>query len=262
MSRKVVIISDLHCGGNTGLTHPDFEHRPSDRSPLRAYYKTRRACWKWFEGTIRLIGKVDVLVINGDAIDGKNDKTGGLDLITSDPSEQVNMVCAIVEVVRPKHVLMTRGTDYHTGKITSFENMIADRYDNTTIDDSLSVAISGVVFDVKHEVGRSDSEQSQHTAVASEALQNILLAERSLVPKADIIIRSHVHYFKYCGGADWVAMTTPALQWSSSFGRKRKRTGHTDFGFVAFDIVGKGDFTWDVYLLRSKELAQKPILLP
>ena len=44
-------------------------------------------------------------------------------------------------------------------------------------------------------------------------------AERRQQPNSQILIRSHVHYFKFTGDVNFLAMTTPALQgWGSKYG--------------------------------------------
>ena len=75
-------------------------------------------------------------------------------------------------------------------------------------------------------------------------------AERGEYPKADVLIRSHVHYYDFDGDFDWLGMTTPALQgYGSKFGG-RKCTGTVDVGLVYFDVKGKDDYTWKAKRLK------------
>ena len=81
-------------------------------------------------------------------------------------------------------------------------------------------------------------------------LVNGLWAARGEYPLADVIIRSHVHYHNFCGGSDWLAMTTPALQGYGSKYGARRCTGLVDVGMVHFDIWSKERWEWKAEILR------------
>ena len=79
----------------------------------------------------------------------------------------------------------------------------------------------------------------------------MIWSEYGEVPKAQVLLRAHVHSFNFCGGTGWAAFTTPALQgWGSKFG-ERRCDGTVDFGFLAFEIANKEDYTWKAYVHRE-----------
>lgn len=143
-------------------------------------------------------------------------------------------------------------TPYHTGNEEDWENIIAQRVD-ATIGEHEWVDVEGVVFDLKHHpAGSSNVPHGRHSAVARDRLWNIMWAEKQLQPKADIFIRSHVHYHNFSGGPDWLAMTTPALQGFGSRYGARRCTGIVDFGFITF-TVNKGTYTWQPVIAHLEE---------
>jgi hypothetical protein len=75
------------------------------------------------------------------------------------------------------------------------------------------------------------------------------------VPKVNVFIRSHVHYFAYCGDEGFHAFITPALQgWGSKYG-ERQCEGTVGFGFMVFDIASLEDWGWKPYVFRGSQRA-------
>ncbi len=251
--KRVVVVSDFHCGHKVGLTHPDFDARPKrTRTQAWDFFRLRRKCWDFVARRAEKLQPVDLLIVNGDCIDGKGGKSGGTELLTTDRDEQCAMAVAVIEQFRAETILMSHGTPYHTGSGEDWENSIAKDVDAHKIGNHDFASVNGVVFDYRHYVGRSVIPHGRHTAVAREKLWSILWSERGEYPASDIILRSHVHYHAFCGGPGWLAMTTPALQaYGSKFGA-RIATGVVDYGFVHFDVGGEGDWSWDSHILRFR----------
>jgi len=235
--KKVLFISDPHCGNILGLTHPNWHI--SEKTIIG---KTQRFIYDKYLKLIKNNMNPDLLVVAGDAIDGKGEKSGGTEQSTTDRLEQAEMATELIKMINPKKVMMVYGTPYHTGKEEDYEKIIADKL-GAKITGHLWVEVDGVIFDVKHKIASSGVPHTKGTAIAKEWLWNSLWAERKEAPKADVILRGHVHYYYHCGDADWLAMTLPALQgYGSKFGA-RQCSGLVDFGLVSFE-VNKGDYTW------------------
>ena len=252
--KRLVIISDLHCGHVLGLTHPDFEKKPDVRSKAWPVYKQRRTCWRFIERKAEELQPVDVLLVNGDAIEGKGEKSGGTELLESDRTEQVEMAAAAIELFKAGAVILSHGTPFHVGVDEDWENLVATHKSVNAIDISSHgyLEIEGVLFEHRHFVSRSIIPHGRFTSIARERMWNVLWAERDEYPKADVLIRSHVHYHVFCGESGWLAMTTPSLQnYGTKFG-ERKMSGTVDYGFVHFDIGGREDYGWKSHILRFK----------
>jgi hypothetical protein len=144
------------------------------------------------------------------------------------------MAVDCINQINAKQVYMTYGTPYHTGKIESFEEIIADRVD-AVLKNKLRLNINGCIIDVRHKIGGSTIPHGRFTQIAKEAmwddLKNIDKAE-----KANVIIRSHVHYHVFGGHSNnRIFFTTPALQGWTEYG-DRECSGSVDYGFITFDI--------------------------
>jgi len=257
--KRIVVISDLHCGHGVGLTPRTFsaevvqgyEHLRTKRTK---WARIRKECWKRYAAEIEKLQPVDLLVVNGDCIEGRGEKSGSTELITVDRSEQCDIAIACIKAVRSKQIVMTYGTAYHAGHQEDWENSIAEKLaadgTPTKIGSHEWIEANGVVMDFKHHTTRSAVPHGRHTAVARERLHNVLWAEHDEQPKADIIIRSHVHYATYCGEPGrWMACTTPALQAMGSKYGGRVCSGHVDWGFYHFDITPSGEWYFHPHLV-------------
>ena len=256
MKKRVLVISDFHSGHVLGLTHPGFDYE-SGRKTETAHYQVRRTIWNWYKEKVKSL-KPDIVIMNGDAIDGKGEKSGGTEQITTDRDEQCEMALAGLQAIprRPKF-FMSYGTGYHTGNLEDWEDIIAREIRAEKIGAEDTISVNGLNINYRHHIGRSGIPHGRHTAVAKEKLWNNIWSERGEYPKADVILRSHVHYHNYAGGPGWLAMTTPALQGYGSKYGARRCTGTVDVGIVHFDIKGKDDWTWKAHILRFP--AEQPL---
>lgn len=243
---RVCIISDTHCGSQVGLTPPKHQLRciGKDVAKHNKFYELQRQCWGFFIRKVREMGRPDVLIVNGDAIDGRGDKTHGVEQITTDRNKQCDMAVECIQAINARHIVMTYGTPYHTGEGEDYEDIIAERVKAEKIGAHEWINVHGQIFDIKHKIGSSSVPYGRHTAVSREWVWNALWAERKEQPRATIIIRSHVHYYGGAFGPGWMGLTTPALQAMGSRYGARQCSGQVHFGLVVFDIDKKGRYTW------------------
>lgn len=250
--KRVVIISDTHCGHRAGLTPPgwwypqDSGNRERDSNAIQ-----QRQIWAWFKDTVEKLGKVHALFVNGDVVDGKGERSGGTEQLEPDRIKQCDMAVEIINMFHADEIVMTHGTPYHTGKDEDFESIVAGRV-GATIHGHVWPVINGLTFDLKHKVGGSTIPHGRYTALARDQLWNELWAVRDGQPMADILIRSHVHYCAWIGSPGKLGLTTPALQgWGSKYGT-RQCSGLIDVGFVSFDIGSQEVYSWKRHLCRPK----------
>jgi hypothetical protein len=244
--KKVMVMSDTHCGHLLGLTPPDFRYGKDTK-------RIQQECWDWFVEESQKRGPYDLIVLNGDAIDGDGRKSGGTEQITTDRQVQAEMAaeCIKANMSKGTKVVLTYGTGYHTGNSEDFENDISKHIPILKIGSHEWVDVEGTIFDFKHHAGSSTIPHGRHTYVAKERIWNVMWNERKNCPKADVIIRSHVHYFDYCGDQFFLGMTTPALQGLGSKYGARRCSGTVDYGFVVFNVNKEG-YTWNPVLADIK----------
>jgi len=248
--KRLVIASDLHCGSRVGLTPPGWQYNLRDASPQRREFaKLQRECWKFYASELKKLQPIDWLVCNGDAIDGRGSRNGGVELVTAELADQSNMATECLREAKAKRHLIIAGTPFHSSPDgEDWEGIIAERLD-AKYGGHEWLEINGVVFDFKHKVGSSGTPYGRHTAVSKEQIWNLLWSERNWSPKSNVIVRSHVHYHKFSGDSTHLAMTTPALQAPGSTYGVRQCSGIVDFGFIHFDIFENGGYTWQAHLL-------------
>jgi len=243
--KRVVVISDLHCGHLVGLTHPDFAARPNNtESVCYQMWRRRNMYWKQYAEIVEQLQPIDVLIVNGDIIDGKGPKSGSTELIMSDRNDQIDCAVACIEQAKAKKIFMSYGTGYHEGVLDDWAKDAASSLGVERLDAQWWIDVNGLTFDYKHHVGGSSVPYGRITAIAKEWVWSVIKSKDDDYPESDIIIRSHVHYFAYGGGKDWLALTTPALQGHYTKFGERRMSGSIDWGLVYFDVSEKGEFDW------------------
>ena len=246
--KRIVIVSDFHCGHVVGLTPPSYQ---SSSGSLEKFGEMQKAVWKFYADILKKLQPIHLLIVNGDAIEGKGERSGGTELIEPDRTEQVQMAARCIEISNAKNILMTFGTPFHTGVTEDFERSVADTV-GAKIGSHEWVEINGITIDCKHKIGSSIIPHGRHTAIARDRLWNQLWSIDGQQPLSNIIIRSHVHYHTFSGDADVLAMTTPALQgYGSKFG-SRQCSGRVDIGLISIDINDKGAYSWAAHIMRSE----------
>ena len=120
--KRMVVISDLHCGHVVGLTPPRWHFQIDGK-----LYANQKELWGFYAQSIDSLKPIDILVVNGDAIDGKGCRSGGTEQNTTDRLEQCEMAIECIEYTEAKTVRMTYGTPYHAGQDEDFEKII-ERY--------------------------------------------------------------------------------------------------------------------------------------
>lgn len=255
---RLVIISDLHCGSRSGLTPPGWQYaKDAETDARRTYGEIQRKVWAWYSRTLRALAPIDTLIVNGDAIEGKGEASGGTELLEVDRHVQCEIAARCIEEAKAKRVFLIRGTPYHTGRDEDFEDHLSQLVDADHVGFHDWIECGGVTFDVKHKTGSSVIPYGRYTAPQRAALWGRLWAERGLQPRAQVTIRSHVHYYGFSGGADGLVMTTPALQLWTKYG-SAQCDGTVDLGLVSFDC-DKGGYSWLAHLMDLKWAAASPL---
>lgn len=261
---RVLAMADTQCGHLYGLTPPGWGATPTpgftdeDGNILNEREKAAAAAvefWNWFKSVVEPLKPIDVLIFNGDAIDGNQKRSGATECWTADRAQQVDMAADIVEYIRPKRALFTRGTPYHVGTAEDWEDQLAHRIgeqdwcEESCIKDHLFADIRGTVFDVKHEAGRTSVPYSKATQVSKHQLFNVLQADAGIEPKSDILLRAHAHLYIAVDGPDFLAVSMPSLQLHSKHGARRV-LGDVDIGIMHFDLYDGGRYSWTKHLVQ------------
>jgi hypothetical protein len=256
--KRMVVVSDFHSGHDYGLTSPAW-WRPEEGRNAKIG-KFQRELWKFYTEAIDSLRPINLLLVNGDCLEGKGESSGGVELITPDRHDQVRMAADAIEYADAECVRILYGTRRHVGKDEDFESVLADslKGKDVKVQGHAFLEVNGCGVDIKHKLGGSPIPHGRMTAIARARLWNLVWnSEHERQPKADILIRSHVHYFGYAGGESWLGVTTPALTYNSSFG-VRECEGLVDVGLLVFDFDEEGNYTWNPVLAEFDDLKVLP----
>jgi len=257
--KRVVVISDLHCDHRVGLTPPTWQI--VDNKIYRHFLTFEKEVWRFYKDTIKEIQPIDILVVNGDCIDGKGERSGGTELLEADRNIQCDIAAECISICKAKEIVMVHGTPYHVGVTEDFERNVAEKVNAKKIGGHEWLDVNGTIFDFKHHIGSSTIPHGRATAILRDQLWNDLWSLDDGQPKADILVRSHVHYHVYAGDPSHLVMTTPALMGYGSKYGIRKCSGKVDIGLVHFDVDNKGGYTWGSHILKGDFLKVQPIKL-
>lgn len=248
MKKTLVAISDLHCGHWAGLTPPEWQPRVPkgcDRH-IEKRAELRASLWRWFERERRPYRSPDVLLINGDAIDGKGPKSGGTELLYSDRVDQVAMAADVIKSFKPKRIVMTHGTPYHVGTEEDWESLVAkDKNVGADIHAEVHMDINGVIIAAKHHIGNSTSPVSRFTAMSSAQVKQQMWSLHDQQPAANLILRSHIHrcYGVMDPAMNFAGWVTPALQGLGSKVARKLDGLPVHFGFLVVEIESLDSWT-------------------
>jgi hypothetical protein len=255
VKKRVLVMSDTHCGHVVGLTPKENQLQDGSK-----YADIEREMWDWYVTELDKYKPFNILIFNGDAIDGKGDRSGGTELLTTDRNKQVDMAMKVIAQTEAKDIRLVYGTPYHAGKDEDWEKVLADKL-GCKVESHGFYSVNGCIFDVKHKIGSSSIPHGRFTAIAKDALWNELWSLRGMQERANIVIRSHVHYYAMAEDATKTAFITPGLQgFGSKFGA-RVCSGTVDIGFIVIDVEDNGEWSHDLSIKAgSTEKPQVSIL--
>ena len=162
---------------------------------------------------------------------------------------------------------MTFGTSYHTGTGEDWEKVLADELSaqlgyEVTIGSHEWYDINGVIFDCKHKVSSSSIPHGRGGPIAKDRLWNFIWSEYQEQPKADVLIRSHIHYSYVCGEpGSWMGYCLPALQGQGSKFGARICSGTVHFGIMWFDVYEDGSYTPNCKIIRVQSQRRNAVQL-
>jgi hypothetical protein len=229
--RRILVESDFHSGHVLGLTPPDYWTNISK--------KFSKPVWDWRKDMIKKIGPVDIHVLNGDLVDGPGKKES-IGLITTDIKVQAEMAAGCAELVKAKERFITYGTNFHSVSTLSHEEIIADKL-GCEIYETLRIKVDEIKLNFRHVCGRSDIPYGAATQVQKEIVRDQLNSLIEEYQDADVIVRSHVHYYVHVETPEAHALTTPAwelpnLNKDGNIYARKLRTMYYNVGAVLIEI--------------------------
>ena len=254
-TKRIGLFADLHCGHRVGLTAPAWQY--AEGGWREKWRKIQAECWDWYARRVTALRPFYAAIVLGDMIDGPGKRSGGTEQITTDRDTQVEMAIKALSRIKPTAWVFIRGTPYHTGDAEDWEDQIAKHFEHSAGVDMVKLGdhdwpeCNGVVFDAKHEPKSKPREEwTKANGLAKEEMENMVWAEAQYAPRADIIVRAHLHrYIRLEGvrdatGKPYTSALMPALQaMGTKYGARRCST-LVNYGFAYVDIDENGVWSW------------------
>ena len=229
---KILAISDLHTGSVYAPWPEKFEWISPQNDAVFTFttsdaIQKMNEAWGEMIQTLRALGGVDCLIVNGDLVDGPAYKEYGKECITSDPLIQADACTAMLKQVplssRKAPIFITMGSDYHVkvGNV-EVERIIGEKVKAKKVGIDLLIDGGGIRIHAQHFIASSQGPQVYWTTAPSRdsMFLSIHNAETEY-GEVDAGIRSHRHNFTVSMFKRNFVVITPGWQLRTPFARKK-----------------------------------------
>lgn len=245
--KKIAVVGDFHCGSIFGMLPAKFETSEGVIKPQNAGQRYLWECWQHACDYI-VKQKVDAIVVNGDVIDGMQRAQRGTELslvLTTD--QRAAAVETLLPLASLAPMYFVQGTEYHDLKAGQAVEEVAKtlnavRYDGPGTGrysrEVLDLEVDDVVLNFSHGIGVG-SGFYRATPYDREGIFSALAGKDGKMPKADVVVRSHAHFFLHLEHASKHMVGVPCWQLQTRFMRKNSVYRMLpDIGFVILHIDG------------------------
>lgn len=220
--KKILVVSDLHTGSKYSNWPEDLPIKDGGFWELNPQQRYLSEAWNLF---VKKAGQLqpDILVMNGDMIDGCQYRSDAMPSITSDFSEQTEAAEILLQPLRNlcKEAYLIRGTEYHDSKNGQAIEALGRHLQVVPFrprqysDWVLNLEVEGVVLNFCHHISVMTGFY-RATAPDREGIWSAL-AGKSKVPNADCVVRSHVHIFVHVEHSSKHIVITPCWQMRTDY---------------------------------------------
>ena len=257
----LVALGDIHAGSRAAVCVPDQEL--CGGGSFR-YSAAQRALYEAWCGVAKEWRNPDILLCNGDAIEGQARKESGVGCWSTDLDDQLKCAESLIREFSARKIYITDGTGYHVdagGK--SLESHLGERLGAQKIgaagmrsDDELFLKIGNTTFHAAHHIGIGTGWYKT-TPLARELV--FALLNESDKHRTDIILRSHVHYFCGVEFTRQRGYILPCWQLQTRYMRKKSSFGMVPvLGALRFRIYPKtGEIKLDKRFFKPTECKPK-----
>ena len=199
------VSSDHHTNSTLGLCPP--EGILLDDGGIYTPSTAQRKLWDcWLEYIAAVHDEMKYgdnlhVVLNGDLVDGDHHNTS--QIISRNQSTQIKIAVAALEpllALRPKAVVIVRGTEAHVGGSAAFEEILADRIGAIKEPSTgmfswwhFQAESQGVLLDFAHHGRLGGRPWTKVTGPATLAAQIVMASAKHRTPIPSLAVRSHFH---------------------------------------------------------------------
>ncbi len=205
---------------------------PDQYQPMQRIFQNE---WNNMVASVNERG-IDILVLNGDLVDGIQAAARGRELWTTDLHEQIDAAEELIRQINFKKAFVTAGTPYHTDKNLNAEEVLADKL-NAPFRWEFALNVEEARFHFSHEVGVSSSVWHYRTTPIARELVAALLQEKEF-GHFDGIIRSHAHYCVAVEFGSHFGMITPCWQGRTPYMIRKGIMLTPKLGYIILNVNG------------------------
>lgn len=234
---NILVLGDVHIGSVYGLLPPAFISSDGSEKPQNDGQKYLWNCWEDMKQRAAKFN-IDSVVVNGDLIEGKQPKQRCSELTLVAPNDQESAAVFLMRDLRnwlEKNTgrevpfYFVQGTEYHEGRGAEELESIAARVKGANIQSTfagrhckevLDLSLGAVVLNFAHHLG-GGAGFTRSAALDGEAVWNQITATKGESIAADLIVRSHLHYFMHVEHVNRHAILCPCWQLQTRFARHR-----------------------------------------
>ncbi len=210
--RTIGFVGDTHCGSHYGLW-------PLDSLPARGHAGPRYLL-KCFQHLTESWPELDLLVLMGDLIDGKQRKSDGTKLFTTKLDEQADGAIEILQpmAAKAKQIIRVDGTPYHEdfhGACRLIDAALGIKVAKQVIDLDLGPGILNIAH---HPIGGSTLYNGTQTD--KEAIWSRQAASAGKTPSARWIVRAHRHCYHLQDDEQTTVVICPCWELPTPYAKK------------------------------------------
>jgi hypothetical protein len=294
-SKTIVVVADIHDGNINAVCTPEAARR----IPHKRKRKLADQLYEGWQWCIDQLSKkeTDLLIVNGDAIDGSNYKDLGSEVWTTSMGQQADDCVELLKEYRYRNVICTTGSGYHVkrgndefeeilskalitretdGRISKMlrdngiPNVVEIKEGNTRVQSHLyrytdykwKFKALNEIFSVTHHIGFSQVEFYRSTPLAREMvtteLDSYKFAPEDTRPT--ILIRSHAHYYVMLDYSGSTGIITPAWKFPDEY-LHRKGIGGTlpSIGTIEIILEPNGEKLIKKHLVKGVKYPREEI---
>lgn len=275
-----VIISDTHVGGLFALADLDDPAVPRGGQGKA----TREALFEIYRdaATKGPYSEPDILVLNGDGIEGQNRKSNGIGTWTTDLNVQIDNATRILKMWNAKRIFVVRGSNYHVGAGNSglqceeqlarnvnaepiphqdgipYENMERSAWEQY-------IHLGNITAHFAHKIAVSKVFHYQTTPTARQMLQaklNDRLRHEIDEYRTKVVVRSHAHYFNHIEFSGSKGYVTPCWKALDDFMLSNGPLDISpDIGYLGFTVTENGGFQHEKFLWPITNIQPAPFTI-